>query len=156
MLDAEIINQRPGLSVKITPVAAAVARVADEWFQRGRWLNSTPVGEARIIGAADACPAAAADDLELHGQALLKPDGKGVMTGKKPTVGGQQMNDLVCGGSLVDRSTFQVQQQLLAPDLALEPIDQGEGMQPGPNVRADSPVNVTRSLARAGSRSTVV
>src|SRR5271165_1649388 len=130
MLNAEIVNQRPSLGVKIAPVAAAVARVADEWFQRRRWLNSPPVGEARIIGAADACPAAATDDLELHGQTLLKPDGKGVMPGKESTIGDQQVNDLVCGGSLVDRSTFQVQQQLLAPDLALEPIDQGEGISP--------------------------
>jgi len=155
ILNAKVVNQRPGLGVKIAPVAAAVTRIADEWFQKRCWLNAPPVRKPRITGAADACPAAATDDLELHRQALLQPDRKGVVTGKQATVGGQQVNDLVCGRSLVDHPTLQVQQQLLTLDFALEPINQGQASA-RPSVRADSPVNVTRSLARAGNRSTVV
>lgn len=99
----KIINQRPGLGVTVGRITAIETVVADQGREAGTRRESAEVGESDRRDSGNAGPAAEADRFELHRQALVKPEGKGIAARRETGFRYQKMDRFVRGGAEVDR-----------------------------------------------------
>jgi hypothetical protein len=128
---AEEVDEGPGLGVGVGVVAVFEALVTKEGVEGGRSGEFSPLGESAVVESADASPAAAADDLELGGEALVKPDGEVALAGGELGEHDELVDEFVGGGAEVELESLGFHEEVDASGLAFELVEPGLGLGAG-------------------------